>query len=204
MRLFACSLLGSDDRAFYDATIRRLVEMHGRLLRRIPNESAHVTYAFIAHLDDGRLPVAVEALGAAAERLEPPRVTIGDPEVLFAGRDARLIEAPIVNGGGALAHIADRMAAALETALPDVPISRSRSPHVTLARFRRGTTRRAAQPVVETLARRDPPSLRQARFTEIQLVSSELTAGGPIYVVKASLRLGAESLEAGKAGSLEG
>jgi 2'-5' RNA ligase len=190
MRLFACSVLGSDDRAFYDATVRRLVDLHGRLLRPIPSQSAHVTYAFIAHLDDERLPVAVEALGAAAGRLEPPRVTIGDPEVLFAGRDARLVEAPIIDGGVALAHIADRMAAALEAALPDAPIHRSRSPHVTLARFRRGTTRGAAQPVVDTLARRDAPTHRQARFTEIQLVSSELTAGGPIYVVLASAALG--------------
>ncbi len=189
MRLFACSLLGSEDRAFYDATVRRLVDLHGRLLRPIPNQSAHVTYAFIAHLDDELLPVGVEALGAAAGRLEPQQVTIGDPEVLFAGRDARLVEAPIVSGGVALAHIADRMAAALEAALPGTPINRSRSPHVTLARFRRGTTRLAAQPVVETLARRDAPTLRHARFTEIQLVSSELTAGGPIYTVKASFRL---------------
>jgi len=189
MRLFACSFLGSDDRAFYDATVRRLVDMHGRLLRPIPTQSAHVTYAFIAHLDDERLPVAVEALGAAAGRLEPPRVTIGDPEVRFAGRDARLVEAPIIDGGVALAHIADRVAAALEAVLPGTPTNRSRSPHITLARFRRGTTRLAAQPVVETLARRDAPTLRQARFTEIQLVSSELKVGGPIYVVKASFRL---------------
>jgi 2'-5' RNA ligase len=190
MRLFACSFLEIEDRAFYDAMVRRLVDVHGRLLRPIPTQSAHVTYAFIAHLDQDRLPVAVEALGSAAERLEPAQVTFGDPEVLCLGREARLIDAPIVDGAPSAAHLADRVAAALEAVLPGTPINRSRSPHVTLARFRRDTTRRAAQPVVDTLARRDAPTLRHARFTEIQLVSSELTAGGPIYVVLASAGFG--------------
>lgn len=191
MRLFACSFLGSADRAFYDATVGRLVEQHGRLLRPIPAQSAHVTYAFIAHVDDDRLPVAIEALKSAVGRLEPARVTVGYPEVLLAGREARLIEAPIVDGGTELALIADRITAALEAALPGAPINRSRSPHVTLARFRRGTTRQAAQPVVETLARRDDgPTLRHTRFTDVQLVSSELTAGGPIYSVLATVALG--------------
>jgi 2'-5' RNA ligase len=190
MRLFACTLLGSSDRAFYDATVGRLVELHGRLIRPIPAQSAHVTYAFIAHLDGERLPVAVEALESAARRQEPARVTIGDPEVRFAGREARLIDAPIVEGGVALAHIADEIAAALEAALPGAPITRSRTPHVTLARFRRGTTRRLAQPVVETLAQGDTPTLRPTRFTEVHLVSSELTASGPIYAVLATVALG--------------
>jgi 2'-5' RNA ligase len=195
MRLFVCTFLASADRAFYDATVRGLVDLHGRLLRPIPNQSAHVTYAFIAHLDDERLPVAVEALACAAGRIEPAHVTIDAPEVLFAGREARLIEAPIADGSVQLAHIADRLAAALEAVLPEAPINRSRSPHVTLARFRRGTTRRAAQPVLETLARREAPTLRHARFTDVQLVSSELTAGGPIYTVKASVAFGGPRLE---------
>jgi 2'-5' RNA ligase len=189
MRLFACTLLGSADRASYDAMIERLVDAFGRLIRPIPAESAHVTYAFIAHLDDERLPVAVEALRSAAGRLEPAAVTIGHPEVRLAGREARLIEAPIVDGGAALARIAEEAAAALDAALPEAPINRSRSPHVTLARFRRGTSRRAAQPVVETLARRDTLSLRRVRFADVQLVSSELTADGPIYTVQASVEL---------------
>jgi 2'-5' RNA ligase len=190
MRLFACTLLGSSDRAFYDATVGQLVELHGRLIRPIPSQSAHVTYAFIAHLDSERLAVAVEALESAAARLEPARVTIGDPEVRFAGREARLIDAPIVDGGVALARIAGEIADALEAALPGAPINRSRSPHVTLARFRRGTTRRLAQPVVATLAQGDTPTPRHARFTDVQLVSSELTASGPIYDVLASVALG--------------
>jgi 2'-5' RNA ligase len=189
MRLFACTLLGSADRAFYDAAVGRLAERHGRLLRPIPNDSAHVTYAFIARLDDERLPVAVEALEATAGRLAPAQVAIGDPKVLFAGREARLIEAPIVDGAAALAHLGDQIAAALEAALPGPPINRTRSPHVTLARFRRGTTRLAAQPVVETLTRSDAPTLRHSRFTEVQLVSSELTASAPIYTVLASFAL---------------
>jgi 2'-5' RNA ligase len=190
MRLFACTLLGSAERAFYDAAVGRLIERHGRLLRPIPDDSAHVTYAFIAHLDDERLPVAVEALESAACRLAPVQVTISDPKVVFAGREARLIDAPIADGGAALAHMGDQIAAALEGALPGAPINRSRSPHVTLARFRRGTTRQAAQPVVETLAQRDAPTLRSVRFADVQLVSSELTTSGPIYAVLASVELG--------------
>jgi len=190
MRLFACTLLGSAERAFYDAAIRRLVDLYGRLLRPVPSESAHVTYAFIAHLDDERLPVALDALRSAASRLEPTAVTIGHPQVVFAGREARLIDIRIVDGGAALARFAEEIAAALEAALPGAPINRSRSPHVTLARFRRGTSRRAAQPVVESLGQRDALPLRHVQFADVQLVSSELTAQGPIYTVLASVVLG--------------
>jgi 2'-5' RNA ligase len=190
MRLFACTLLGSDDGARYDSVVRRLVELHGRLLRPIPARSAHVTYAFIAHLEARWLPATVEALESAAGRLEPASVAFGNPEVGIAGREARLIHAPIADGAVALAHIAHEIAAALEAALPGAPINRSRTPHVTLARFRRGTTRRLAEPVVETLARRNAPTVRNARFADVQLVSSELTASGPIYAVLASVALG--------------
>jgi 2'-5' RNA ligase len=87
--------------------------------------------------------------------------------------------------------MAEEIAAALEAALPGAPINRSRSPHVTLARFRRGTSRRAAQPVVETLGGREAPTVRLTPFSDVQLVSSELTAEGPIYAVLASVGLGA-------------
>jgi 2'-5' RNA ligase len=190
MRLFACTFLGSADRAFYDAMIRRLAGTHGRLLRPIPAESAHVTYAFIAHLDDVRVPVAVEALGEAAGRLEPVPLTIGAPQVLFGGREARLIHALIVSEGAALTRVANQLATALEAALPNAPLTGTRALHVTLARFRRGTSRGAAQPVVDMLARGEAPILRHTRFTNVQLVSSELTAEGPIYTVLASVALG--------------
>jgi len=191
MRLFACTLLDSADRAAYDAMIGRLADTYGRLLRPIPAESAHVTYAFIAHLDDARVPVAIDALEAAVGRLEPVPVTIGAPHVLFGGREARLIHAPVVSDGAALTQVANQVAAALEVALPEAPINRSRSLHVTLARFRRGTPRGAAQVVVEALARSDEaPALTHTRFTHVQLVSSELTTAGPIYAVLASVALG--------------
>ena len=51
-------------------------------------------------------------------------MTIGDPEVLCLGREARLIDAPIVDGAPSVAHLADRVAAALEAVLPGTPINR--------------------------------------------------------------------------------
>lgn len=188
MRLFACSFLSPAHRAACDRLAMRLTEAHGRLVRPVPALSAHVTYAFLAHLDDGMVARAIEVLRSAAAELIAVDVTIDAPSVLFAGREARLVHAPVTSGAAALTAITDRIAGAFERAFPDAGVSASRAPHVTLARFRRGTSRTAARPVVDALARAGAPM--NERFDEVQLVSSDLSASGPIYTTQATIALG--------------
>lgn len=192
MRLFACSLLGTSQRAFYDAAVAQLVERHPDRLRAIPRDSAHVTYSFLGHLPSPSLSTAVDALRSAAAATPPVAVTIGIPEVLFAGREARLIHAPIIDGARQLAELSERITRALEGALPGVAISQSRSAHVTLARFRRGTARRLAEPVVEALAKAGV-NIRSDRFTAVHLISSELSGPSPVYATQASIPFGGQA-----------
>lgn len=189
MRLFACCLLGPGARSFYDEVVAKLVHRHPQLLRAIPPDSAHVTYTFIPHLASASLPTLIDALHRALAETRPVVVTIGRPEVLVAGRDARLVHAPIVDGAQDLADLRSRITQALEQALPGVTISPSRSAHVTLARFRRGTERRLATPVVESLAHADI-GVRPDRFTAVYLMLSELTGATPVYSVQARVDLG--------------
>lgn len=192
MRLFACTLLGPSERAFYDEAVAKLVHRHPQLLRAIPRDSAHVTYTFIAQLAAASLTTVIDALHRAVAETEPVALTIGRPEVLIAGRDARLVHAPIADGVQKLADLRGRVTRALELALPGVTISPSRSAHVTLARFPRGTGRRLADSVIESLAHADI-GVRSDRFTAVHLMLSELTGATPVYSVQAKVDLGGQA-----------
>src|SRR5215471_1618137 len=98
MRLFACTFLSPAHQAACDRLAMLLTEAHGRLVRPIPALSAHVTYAFIGHLDATLLPRAIEVLQSAAATLDTVDVDIDAPAVLFAKREARLVHAPITAG----------------------------------------------------------------------------------------------------------
>jgi len=188
VRLFACTLLDPDHRSGYDQLVGEFVARHGPGLRPIPTDSAHLTYAFIARLDEVAVPQAAEAIRIAAEDLHPFEVTIGVPTLRAAGREARLIHAPVTEGAGRLAALADQVAEALTHALPRVAVSRTGSPHVTLARFGRGTTRQLAEPIAEEMAR--AATAQRQRVRRVQLISSELTRARPIYTVQAEIGIG--------------
>ena len=188
MRLFACTFLSPAHQSACDRLAMRLTEAHGRIVRPIPVLSAHVTYAFAAHLDTALLARAIEVLRSATAGIAATDVTIDAPAVLFGGREARLVHAPITTGAPSLARITEQIATAFESAFPDAGVSASRAPHVTLARFRRGTTRTKARPVVDALAQAAAPMTE--RFADVQLVSSDLSASGPIYTTQATVHLG--------------
>lgn len=191
MRLFACTFLSPAHQSTCDRLATRLAEAHGRLVRPIPALSAHVTYAFVAHLDPALLPRAIEVLEKAVAAIAGVDVTIDAPAVLFAGREARLVHAPVTTGATALARITEQIATAFEQVFPDAGVSASRAPHVTLARFRRGATRSAARPIVDALAQAAAPMTE--RFAQVQLVSSDLSASGPIYTPQATVSLGSSA-----------
>jgi len=190
MRLFIATLLSSDHQSFYDRRLRELLRVHRDVLRPVPRDSAHITCVFLGLVEDRLLVEITEAVGASARGRGAIDAQFGPPVVLFSGPEARLISAPVTSGDTALARLSADLRAALQRALPGVAISGMKAPHVTLARFRNGTRRVSAQPIVDALARDSarltpPPD----RISRVQVISSDLTPAGAVYTVRAEVLL---------------
>lgn len=183
MRLFACTFLSPANQAFYGRQIADSIEASGGMLRGIPEDSAHITYAFLQRADDRALREAVAAVTAVGSSRKPIAIRLGAPSILFARADARLVYVSIVHGAEALAQLGSDIAGALQRRLPDLDVSGSQAPHVTLARFRKHTRRSSARAVADALRLSAVGATERAdQVDEIHVVSSELTVTGPRYV----------------------
>ncbi len=185
MRLFVCTWLCPDNQALYGDLIANLVASSRGALRAIPKDSAHITYAFLARVQDRALDGIVDAVRDVAARHVPIAIQLGPLSILYARAEARLVYAPIVHGAHTLAELGSDIVAALERRLPGTEIGGSHSPHVTLGRFRKHTRRGEARATSLALERGAVGSQHRAdEIAEIQIVSSELTATGPEYVTQ--------------------
>jgi 2'-5' RNA ligase len=190
MRLFICTLLSPENQAFYGHHVTDLVARSGGVLRAIPRSSAHLTYAFLGKTDERELDHVLQAVGASADRYGSIRIRLGAPSVLYARATPRLVCASVIDGEVQLQHLATEVAAELERRCPNVVVDRSRSLHLTLARFRNGTTRAAARAISGVLADDAPATTpRDDWVTRVHVVSSDLTPGGPVYTVNAEIPL---------------
>ena len=185
MRLFVCSFLNPERQAFYHRRIRRLVEDSSGLLRPVPSESAHLTYAFLKDVPDASVGDIVHAVRGAACRHRTVEIAMGPLSVMYAGREARLVYVPLIKGEPQLSLVTADIFDALDAVRPRIPVDRTRSFHITLARFRRRTARRAAR-VVEDLLECDAGEVagRHDHMDTAQVVSSDLTPSGPLYTVR--------------------
>lgn len=192
MRLFLCTFLDSGNQAFYR---RLMTEVNGRcggILRMVPADSVHLSYAFLADVDEGRLAAVVQSAEAVAEHVGAIPIRLGAPRVLYARAEARLVMAGVVAGDAALTRMTDDLRGELARRLPGLSVDRGPAAHATLARFRRGTRRRQAAPAAAILDAMTGTDTRDT-VTSIQVVSSELTPEGPRYVVRASVPLRGEA-----------
>jgi 2'-5' RNA ligase len=191
MRVFACSLLSSAAQSACARDIAMLVSRSAGLLRSIPADTAHITYAFAADVADERVAGVVRAVERIARRHDGVAVRLGVPFVLYGGSKARLVCAPVTHGADAVAAIGEDCVRTLAPVLGDGAVTGSRSQHVTLARFRKGTRRREAKIVAEMAARLAPIDDHVGR---LQLMVSRLTPAGPVYapLVDAALGVSAE------------
>lgn len=184
MRVFLGTFLSQSNQAFYHALVGRAMAAHPRVLRRVPDASAHLTWVFIAELEDARRTAVIAAVTAVAARHDAIPIQLGPPRVLTAGPTPRLICADVVRGADEVRRLADALAACLRGLLPDTSLDRMKSPHVTLARFRRQATRGDGKAVTATLA---GPGFADAtaedRLDRVLLVASTLTPGGSVYTV---------------------
>lgn len=182
MRLFIGTFLGNGAQVFYRHLVEGLVREHGRVLRAVPAGSLHLTHAFGAAVPDERLPDVRAAAADVAGRFAPIAIALDAPRALFAGWQPRLICADVTTGAPALASLVAGLAGALASRCGNVAWRPSTSPHVTLARFRRGARHADADDIMRSvLAAGD---LARADLVErLQVVASELTASGSVYRV---------------------
>jgi 2'-5' RNA ligase len=190
MRAFVCSYLDPAHQTLSREAIDALVRASGGRLRGVPDGTAHLTYAFIASLPEERLPLLVHAVAHAAADVGATTVSLGRPEVLYGGSAARLVYLPVVDGRESLGRLAGVMTDAAREALLGVAVTFTPAPHVTLARFRRGTRHREAREVEETIARDLAMLQWSMRVDAVQVVESVTEPSGARYLVRGVAPLG--------------
>lgn len=184
MRAFVCSYLDEESQRESGAIIARLVAVSEGRLHSIPAATAHLTYAFIATLPEPSLPALQHAIERAAAAARQVAATVGPPAILYGGREARLVHLPVTSNGEEVAAVARAMADAAGRALPDVAIAPTPAPHVTLARFRRGTRRREAHMVADLIAHEMDTIRLDVQIAAAHIVESQQGPNGPRYVIR--------------------
>jgi 2'-5' RNA ligase len=187
MRLFLGTILNPSNQAFYDRLARELVKRHANVLRAIPADSAHITYAFISELQETLVGQLLTAISETASAWEAFDVELRAPQVARSAGRPRLVYAELVRGAREVARLTADLCTTARSISPD--LRPSRAPHVTLARFRRHATRTDAKVVSESLSRAES---RVDRVALVQVVVSVLTPAGPVYTVQAEAPLAGE------------
>ena len=123
----------------------------GAVWRPLPEESFHVTLAFLGHRPEEDVEQVVAALGALAP-WAAPALALGDG-LLLPPRRARVLGVALADPDGALGALQERVAGGLERARLYRPEARAFRPHVTVARLRPGArASRTLDAVPEQLA----------------------------------------------------
>jgi len=183
MRAFVAVLLDEPEQATCDGMFQAMSRLADGRLRRVPVRSMHLTLAFMPAVPDATLGAVAQRLGHLAAVSPVMATTIGAPRILYGGREVRLILLPLIDGDAAVARLATAIGHAL-LALPSVPVRVTPAPHVTLARFRRGTSRADVGPLARTLASDFADSRLTTTVDAIHLIESQLTPAGPLYTVR--------------------
>jgi 2'-5' RNA ligase len=184
VRLFVCTRLDEENQVFYGDRMAHLIERHTDHLRPIPPASAHITFEFVNAIPDDQLPSVSSACAEAAD-LQSFQTALGAPFVLYGGSEARLVCVPVMRGVKQLALLEDRLSAALTPLYSAGRVKRTKSFHVTLARFRKHLQRSAVREVDAELREASPSEwAREQLVDHIEIVSSELRAGGPVYTTR--------------------
>jgi 2'-5' RNA ligase len=179
MRLFVCTYLSADTEAALRRVSAPLVDRDPGLLRSVPAGSLHLTYAFVGDAA-GQQAADLRSIAAdVAARQSPFEICFSTPTILYGGREARLIMAPVTDGAQQLARLASDLASALRARLPALAFKETEHFHVTLARFRKGTTGAAAAVAADAL--QGASGSEREWIVRLQIVSSQLTAQGPRY-----------------------
>jgi 2'-5' RNA ligase len=186
MRAFIGTLLSEANQDMAEAFAAKLVRKSGGVLRPVPLRSAHVTHVFLGDVDEPLARFVIRDLQQLMTSLAPVPFRLGEPEVLRTGREPRLVHAKVDEGGRAVSAVTHRIVEQVRRQPALASIAPARSPHVTLARFRRRACAADATRVFDLIAELGPEPRWQAdELRTIELIRSELTPAGPVYTVVA-------------------
>lgn len=189
MRLFYATYLSQENMDAYQALVDELILQVPGVLRSIPHRTHHLTLGFLGEIADGDVDKCLSAL-ADVERFEAFEISLEPPSVLTGRGRPRLIRVGVTEGAEHVAKIQAALISRVSQHIPSID-TRSKPPHVTLARFNKNSQRSQAQQVGDVLERlADTPLPKSDRFSSVQLVKSSLTPSGPIYEALHEVRLG--------------
>jgi 2'-5' RNA ligase len=195
MRVFVASVLSEANQATLAAAVRDLVAGTHPVLRAIPADTAHLTFSFIARAEELDVARVTDALRQVSADWNPVTIELTGARVLGARRAPRLVYAPVSEGHQAIERMAAEIHRALEAAVPSLEPSLTKSPHVTLARFRKNARPTDAAIVERALATSPLASIRlRDAVSSLQLIQSALTQTGPVYQEIETVTIGETSL----------
>lgn len=185
VRLFVALDLPAAVRAGIGAWSER--ELADPALRRTPEKSLHVTFAFLGHRDEAEVEPVAAAVRACSDAAAPLLELLDPVQRPPRGR-ARIFALPVISAG------AEQIQAAVSERLAEAglyePEKRPFWPHVTVARVRpeaRGSKRTAA---VERRPGALPEALSEPFFgVRLTLYRSELKPTGARYAPLAQYEL---------------
>jgi 2'-5' RNA ligase len=193
MRAFVAAMLDAPAQDACAGLVERCLGRTGPILRPVPPGSAHLTLAFMASLPEIAVDEVAASLREVAVSHDAIAATLGPPAILRSGREARLVHAPVDTGRAAVARLAAHVNAASRRRLPDLEVRDTPAPHVTLARFRRGTRWRDLLDLAAWLDHELGEWHLPVTIDAMHVIESVLTAAGPRYVERAAIVLGSRS-----------
>jgi 2'-5' RNA ligase len=148
-------------------------------LKWVDTDNLHLTIKFIGEIDPGKLEQVKSILTRCLEYQNAFEIEVAGLGMYPNQRAPRVIWLGIT-GGDPLG----RIHATLDRHLSELgikPEGRAFTPHLTIARIRKGTDRKTAQAIGETLAQFKVDSLGTVTIDRVHLYQSVLTPSGPIY-----------------------
>jgi 2'-5' RNA ligase len=163
----------------YQALVARLIREVPGVLRSIPQRTHHLTLAFLGEIAESDVDMCSASLDSL-KRVETFGYSLAPPTILMGRGRPRLIRVSVTDGMDLVRNVQTTLISRVSEQLPSLD-SRSKPPHITLARFKKTAKRSQARQVETAIERNETPLQVQDHFSRVQLVKSDLTPSGPIY-----------------------
>lgn len=140
-------------------------------------ENLHITAKFLGSLDEEKIAAVVDILKDSVSHIKPFDLDYRGVGVLPTEKNPRVIFADVIDAGGILAKIHERLDNQL-VALGVEHEDRKFTAHLTVGRIK---TRRNVRKLVENLNSYHGFDFGSERVTQVVLMKSDLLPDGPIY-----------------------
>lgn len=162
---------------------KKLAEFQDRLKRVdadvgwVAPENLHITLKFIGYIDEEKIDAVINIIKDSLTHIRPFDLSYAGVGTLPTGKNPRVIFADVIDTGGVLAKIHER----LDNQLVSLGVEhedRKFDPHLTLGRIK---TRRNVKKLVENLNSYNGFDFGSEHVTQVVLMKSDLSPEGPIY-----------------------